>query len=568
MLSLPGKGTLTDSNGNDLENLPAVLPSPDLTFTPNGDPGVVQFDFEACGEIDGVPPPTCDTATFVITIQDPPPLAEDQFVATAANTPIDVTLGGTAGGSTKSRTILVSGKAAFVDGAEAAGNVSDRDGNGLGDGRDDLPGPAPILSAAAVDVNLGPPAGAWALDGVTFDDDGAASGWFAFDAGSQTATDWAIDVTGGSTLDNFSYTPENSTFVRYDSGNPQDTLMFQSNDTFGEFSNSFRQLRITPVEALTEAGGSVAIDLQTANNGSGSIECINCSPFRLITAGALTAGGTPDVQGVARLQIEWQISGLVGLVGELESADVLLHTEKGTVDSLDTFFFVGTDDQDGVLTVDDFEAPVEALPGVVMPVPAEPTGTKGTFSFDVLGPLTQALSADFSAFSIQGRGRRRQPDQLPGTPAVADDSGSGGTDRHLHGHQPAGVRDALRLQRQRHRWGTNNPEQLDCHLRAEPGCDGNRQLRVQRRRRRDHRHRRGDDLHRRFLRPGRTATGLRAEPVLAATSGHSAKTSTRADTGSPVSAFFCCSEDREHFTNDSSLMLTAPPSLSTSSVMC
>ena len=260
VLTLPTLGALTDSE-DDEAAIGVPLPSPDLTYTAAGSAGVDSFDFEACGLIDQVQ--TCDTATFVVTVQEPPPLAEDQTVGTNANKPVDITLSGNPGGSTgQGRVIHISGAAAFIDGAEIAGNVADDDGDGKGDNHNDLPGPVPVLMAAGVDVS----------------------------------------------------------------------------------------------------------------GGAGS-------------------------NGTVRMQIEWDVTSYAGLVNDLVSATVTLNTSKGSVDSLDTFFYAGGIDQDGLLTDSDFEADAEQLSGVVMPVVAG----QSTFSFDVTNELKDVLGAGFSFFSVQGR---------------------------------------------------------------------------------------------------------------------------------------------------------------------
>ena len=123
----------------------------------------------------------------------------------------------------------------------------------------------------------------------------------------------------------------------------------------------------------------------------------------LMSAGVDLAGGAGSA-GVARMQIEWDLSGLYGLQSALVTAQATLSTNKGTIDALDTYFYAGTGDQDGLLTDSDFEAPATQIAGVVMPVPADPVGTEGTFTFDVKSQLTQALSTDgIHFFSIQGR---------------------------------------------------------------------------------------------------------------------------------------------------------------------
>jgi len=121
----------------------------------------------------------------------------------------------------------------------------------------------------------------------------------------------------------------------------------------------------------------------------------------LISAGVGQTGGAGS-NGTNRLEIEWDLSGVsaTGLTG----ASVILHTQRGTVDSLPTVFFAGAG-CDGSLADSDFEAVLEGT-GATMPVPdlsTQPVGQDGTFTFDVLGPLQSALGAGASFFTVQGR---------------------------------------------------------------------------------------------------------------------------------------------------------------------
>ncbi len=119
----------------------------------------------------------------------------------------------------------------------------------------------------------------------------------------------------------------------------------------------------------------------------------------LVSAGVDQTGG-PGSNGIVRIQSEWDIT---ELSTEAITAFVTFFTQKGSIDSLDTSFFVGTDDQDGLLTDSDFAAPAMGLPGVLMPVPdGAPTGI-GSFTFDVTSSLNAAVAQGFSFFSIQGR---------------------------------------------------------------------------------------------------------------------------------------------------------------------
>lgn len=127
-------------------------------------------------------------------------------------------------------------------------------------------------------------------------------------------------------------------------------------------------------------------------------------PAPVFMSAGVNQGGTAGSGGTTRMQFEWDMTGISGSLSNLQSADVLLPTNRGTVDSLDTFFYAAGVSGDGVLTNSDFEAPAEQIPGVVMPVPPSmPIGSDGTFSFSVLGQLRAAAQGGFSFFAIQGR---------------------------------------------------------------------------------------------------------------------------------------------------------------------
>ena len=121
-----------------------------------------------------------------------------------------------------------------------------------------------------------------------------------------------------------------------------------------------------------------------------------------MSAGVGGSGGAGS-NGTSRMQIEFDISSIGSSAG-LQSATVHLDTHRGTIDSLDTRFFALFGDNDGLLTDSDFAGAGEAV--AVMPVPSTmvmPIGTDGTFAFDVLGELSQAIDAGHSFFVIQGR---------------------------------------------------------------------------------------------------------------------------------------------------------------------
>jgi hypothetical protein len=122
-----------------------------------------------------------------------------------------------------------------------------------------------------------------------------------------------------------------------------------------------------------------------------------------MSAGVNQSGGAGS-NGTVRMQFEWDMSNISGSVGALQSAQVVLPTNRGTIDSLDTFFYWVAASGDGNLTNSDFEAPAEQIPDAVMPVPQSmPIGGDGTFSFSVLDQLRASAQNGFTFFAIQGR---------------------------------------------------------------------------------------------------------------------------------------------------------------------
>lgn len=134
----------------------------------------------------------------------------------------------------------------------------------------------------------------WTVSGVTFDDGGTASGQFIFDPDTKTFGHFSISVAGGN-LGSFpaiTYDQNNSTPSDDNLSNPQDSVLFELNDA------SQRTLRMTPVSALSNAGGTIAMNLATSGGGAGGVECFNCGPFRLITAGNFIGAPPPPLTSV------------------------------------------------------------------------------------------------------------------------------------------------------------------------------------------------------------------------------------------------------------------------------
>lgn len=125
----------------------------------------------------------------------------------------------------------------------------------------------------------------WFVSG-TFDDEGAVTGTFVYDADTGTIRGWNLATSGGDPVNfpDFTYTPQNSSFSSVGS-----TLIFQGPlfPAINPFSNGFRQLRIGPFTApLSDAGGTT----NTVPDVFGNIECYNCGPARALSA---NLSGTP-----------------------------------------------------------------------------------------------------------------------------------------------------------------------------------------------------------------------------------------------------------------------------------
>jgi hypothetical protein len=436
IVSDPLTGVLSDlTQGEEVPQRSATV-----LYSPGPDSGEDSFEFSACGIVDDQQ--ECDTAMVMIEIFGE--LADDQELYTVENLPVQITLGGTpgAGGNQgKMRSIVIAGKAAWLDPAEIGGGVADSDGDGLGDTHDPLPGAEPTLTSAAV----------WM--GAT----GAVSDP-ADDASSSVNDDPDPDVISATIASDGT---DLSLSVRYAAGtfDPQLTraqFLFDTDDNpatghTGSDSGCSNDNGIIGAEFLVNMGANLGASasvlgyLGTCNSfgwvGNGTVSYVSDGmdatvPLSLlggddgllafkVTISEKISGssgftgvldympdvgtdpgqtiGNPNETTARRIQIEWDLSGLSGGVDDLDSASVLLYTKRGPMDQLDTYFYVSTQNQDGQLTDADFEASFVQLANIVMPVPAVPVETEGTFSFGVLDQLRQAIISDLEYFSIQAR---------------------------------------------------------------------------------------------------------------------------------------------------------------------
>lgn len=447
LLSLPDEGPLVDSEGTTIETVPFDLPSRSVFFTPtSGFTGGDSFVFAARDSLTSgsCVSPSCDSATVTIDIAEPFELANDQTVETNLNEPVQVTLNANSGGVQGGNLVVTSSGSLMLPGSTIAGNVSDADGDGFGDGRDSLPGPAPVLIAAGVDINLGStPSGSVSdpsgdatnstsddpanpdlvsasvsSDGTNLNlevrfvaagfDPNTSRGSFVLDIDENPATGFpGIDAANNdSALMGIEFLINIGGVL----GASADVLKFSSGNSFpnvGTFSATVLADGYTvsiPLSTLNNDDGRLTFKVETQSGlppGTGHTGILDYMPDLGLAPGEAKTG----VQGVARVQIEWDVTSLANTdLEDIEAATVTLTTEKGTVDDMDTMFFVGTQNQDGFLEVSDFEASADVLDGAVMPVPAgSQTGDEGTFSFSVTSKLKEALGQGFVFFSIQGR---------------------------------------------------------------------------------------------------------------------------------------------------------------------
>lgn len=441
--SLPAHGTLKDGSGATIGSVPYALPSRIVTYTPaSGFNGLDTFIFRATGSVGGT-----DTASVVVSTAARPELALDQSVTTGLDTPIEISLRGNVGGSGTTADQIVTlaqTQAQVFTGSSVAGNVSDADADGLGDERDNLPGPTPVLVAAGVDVNLGtfpsgtvsdPDNDATASSNGDPDPDLVSANVTSdgtnllmqvrfkpgtFDS-ANTRAQFILDTdrnpaTGqpgsdaGCVNDNGIIGAEFIVNMGADLGATAEVLQYQGTcNSFAAAGSGTATLVTDGIDAsvpLSVLGGSngrlnfkVVASEQLESSPGSFTGVLDYMPDVGLAAGQARTG----IQGVARVQIEFDVSTLPGSEG-IETAEITLSTVRGTVDSLDTFFFAGTAEQDGLLMVTDYQAPASQISGVVMPVPAGSSpGDEGTFVFNVTNQLKAARAAGRNFFSVQGR---------------------------------------------------------------------------------------------------------------------------------------------------------------------
>ncbi len=144
--------------------------------------------------------------------------------------------------------------------------------------------------ALAISVALSAPVRAsiidWALEGVTFDDGGTASGTFSIDTSTGDLVSYDITTTAGSTLGGMVYDPSTAPSVGYDEYGPNSFILFAAAGT--------RYITLQFLNPLTSGGIDPIVPGYDSITNSGSFECNNCVPFRLVTAGEATTLPVPE----------------------------------------------------------------------------------------------------------------------------------------------------------------------------------------------------------------------------------------------------------------------------------
>jgi hypothetical protein len=177
----------------------------------------------------------------------------------------------------------------------------------------------------------------WTLSGATFNDGGTATGSFVYDADTNTLSSWSVSVAGGNT----------GTFppITYDTTSGSSSVSGQGATTTGVMlcigGCGSRELRMPSVSALTDTGGTIAID--TANLYQG--ECFNCSPYRPFNAGSFVGTAAPTITSAASAGFPVNTAGSFTITST--AAPVSALSETGTLPSGVTF----TDNGDGTATL-------------------------------------------------------------------------------------------------------------------------------------------------------------------------------------------------------------------------
>ena len=362
VVSSPSHGTLGAVTS-------ATTTSASVTYTPASNyVGPDSFQFQACGTISGNE--VCDGATFSINVVPTSVIANDASADVLQNTATTVAL---TGSSQPPVTLTFS----IVSGSEPSHGTLGTVTQAVAET------PASVTYTPATDYT-GP-------DSFQFQACGTISGNEICD----TAT-VSINVAARSGGEPAELAPDIEATTT-----AGDELTIELPQ--GTTSSGMRfVIRPTAAVAISAAVAGNVADSNTDGFGDNHNALPGPTPG-LMSAGVGQSGGAGS-NGTVRMEFEWDISSFSGLADSLVSASVLLHTNRGTTDSADTFFHLIGENNDGLLTDNDYERTAESIGGAVMPVPtSQLVGEDGLFSIDVLAEVRAAMRAGVTHFSIQGR---------------------------------------------------------------------------------------------------------------------------------------------------------------------
>jgi hypothetical protein len=122
----------------------------------------------------------------------------------------------------------------------------------------------------------------WELVGVVLEDSTPVTGSFAYDADSDTYSDWSLTVQPGGIFSGYEYAPGmDGGFVGVHNSSMADFVAFPP-------ETSGRYLRLVFSAPLSNSGGFVPMGL-----GGLSFECDNCIVQRMVVDGAVTSVPEP-----------------------------------------------------------------------------------------------------------------------------------------------------------------------------------------------------------------------------------------------------------------------------------
>jgi hypothetical protein len=145
---------------------------------------------------------------------------------------------------------------------------------------------------------------------------------------------------------------------------------------------------VSDYEQVFDNGGVVIV-----TDGLGDERSLPAYPW--LGAG-INMSGASGQNGTARFQAEFNLAAIMGQ--PVTSAFLVLNSDQAPNQTLDTVFYHVTTDEEGNVTVDDFQSAAAAT-GIVQP----PVGADATHMYDVTAYVQQDLLAGFGFSSYQGR---------------------------------------------------------------------------------------------------------------------------------------------------------------------